>query len=204
MDLVVWCFFVLSTRPSYFRIKRESRGLHILRLLTVGLSYDTCVWVSRLRENSKYGVQMGATCEPHILVVKCGSHVLSLTFEFQHLDVISLFSEYWYCVLLFAVRYVSNPLTKKNHFGLVSGVDPNLLFSLRKTIPAFTSTNEECQSHLSKGDVSMLQEHIADGRFDFNDRCHFRKPVFLFGDAIDEDEEIMFDGNYKWLHQIGE
>jgi len=31
----------------------------------------------------------------------------------------------------------------------------------------------------------------------------FRKPVFLFGDAIEEDEEILFDGNYKWLCQIG-
>ena len=28
--------------------------------------------------------------------------------------------------------------------------------------------------------------------------------MFLFGDTINEDEEILFDGNYKWLRQIRE
>ena len=58
------------------------------------------------------------------------------------------------------MRYASNPLTKRNHFGHVGGVDPNLLFSLWKTIPAFTSTNEEHQACLNKGAASMLRELI--------------------------------------------
>jgi len=35
-------------------------------------------------------------------------------------------------------------------------------------------------------------------------RCLLRKLVFFFGDAIDENEEVLFDGNYKWLRQIRE
>ena len=31
------------------------------------------------------------------------------------------------------------------------------------------------------------------------DRCLLRKLVFLFGDAIEENEDVLFDGNYKWL-----
>jgi len=104
----------------------------------------------------------------------------------------------------FAVRYSSNPLTKRNHFGHVGGVEPNLLFSLQNTVPAFTGTNEEHQAHLTKGAAFTFWELISNGRFESND-CHlFRKPVFLFGDAIEENEEILFDGNYKWLRQIGE
>ena len=95
------------------------------------------------------------------------------------------------------MRYSSIPLTKRNHFGHVGGVNPNLLFSLRKTIPAFTSTNEERQARLTKGTTSTLRELILDWRFKSNDRRLFRKPVFFFGDAIEEDEEILFDGNYK-------
>jgi len=107
-------------------------------------------------------------------------------------------------VFSFAVRYASNPLTKRNHFGHVGGVDFNLLFGLGKTVSAFTGTNEERQARLTKGVVSTLRKLISDWRFESNDCRFFRKPVFLFGDAIEADEEILFDGNYKWLRQIGE
>ena len=88
-------------------------------------------------------------------------------------------------------------MTKRNHFGHVGGVDFNLLFSLRETVPAFTSTNEERQARLIKGVVFSLRELISDGRFESNDHRLVRKPVFIFRDAIDEDDEILFDGNYK-------
>ena len=107
------------------------------------------------------------------------------------------------CCFLFAVRYSSNLLTKRNHFGHIGGVDFNLLFSLQKTIPAFTRTNEERQARLIKGTASTLRELILDGRFESNYRL-FKKPVFLAGDAIKKNEEVLFDGNYKWLRQIGE
>ena len=31
-----------------------------------------------------------------------------------------------------------------------------------------------------------------------------RKPNFLFGDSVNEDAEVMYDGSYKWLRQLGE
>jgi len=91
-----------------------------------------------------------------------------------------------------------------NHFGYVGGPDFNLLFILRKTIPAFTRTNEERHAYLTKGTASTLWELILNRRFESSSHRLFRKPVFLFGDAIEENEEILFDGNYKWLRQIGE
>jgi len=47
-------------------------------------------------------------------------------------------------------------LTKRNHFEHVGGIDPNFLFSLQRTIPAFTSKNEERQVRLTKGTASSL------------------------------------------------
>ena len=102
------------------------------------------------------------------------------------------------------MRYASNPLTKRNHFGHIGGVDPNLLFNLRKIVTAFSGTNEERQTRLTKGTAFTLRELISDRRFESNDRRLFRKPVFLFAYAIEENEEILFYGNYKWLRQIGE
>ena len=102
------------------------------------------------------------------------------------------------------MRYTSNPLTKRNHFGHIGGVDPNFLFSLRKTVSAFTEMNEERQARLIKGTASTLLELISEKRFEFTNHCLLKKSVFLFGNAIDENEEALFDRNYTWLHQIGE
>ena len=66
---------------------------------------------------------------------------------------------------------------------------------MRKTIPAFTKTNEERQARLIK--ASTLRELISDGRFESANHRLLRKPVFLFGDATDENKEVLFEGNYK-------
>jgi len=99
------------------------------------------------------------------------------------------------------VRYSSNPLTKRNHFDHIGSVDFNLLFSLRKKIHV---TNKERQARLIKGTASTLWELISDEGSESTSLRLFKKPVFLFGDAIEENEEVLFDGNYKWLHQIWE
>ena len=95
------------------------------------------------------------------------------------------------------MRYSLNPLTKRNHFGHIDGADHNFLFSLRKRVPAFTGTNEERQARLIKDTAFTLWELISDERFEFMNHCLLRKPVLLFGDAIDENKEVLFDGNYK-------
>ena len=49
-----------------------------------------------------------------------------------------------------------------------------------------------------------LQEIISDGQFELDSRTLLlRKPGFFFGDAIKEDDRILYDGDYKWLRQIG-
>ena len=97
-----------------------------------------------------------------------------------------------------------NRLTKRNHFSHIGGIDPNFLFSLRKTVPSFTGTNEERQARLIKGTASTLRELISDGRFESTNGRLLRNSVIFFRDAINEIEEVLFDRNYKWLCQIGE
>jgi len=55
--------------------------------------------------------------------------------EIQHLDNFQVAD---YCVVLFAVRYSSNPLSKQCHFGHVGGADPNMIFVLQRTAPVIT------------------------------------------------------------------
>jgi len=47
-------------------------------------------------------------------------------------------------------------------------------------------------------------EIISDGLFESDSRTPLRKPAFFFGDAIEEDDKILYDGDYKWLRQIGD
>ena len=45
-----------------------------------------------------------------------------------------------------------------------------------------------------------LQEIISDGLFESNSHVLLRKLDFFFGDLIEEDETVLYDG---WLCQIG-
>ena len=56
-------------------------------------------------------------------------------------------------LLSFAVRYSSNPLSKKCHFGHVGDADHNLTFVLQKTALVTTDKLKERREKISK--VSM-------------------------------------------------
>ena len=143
----------------------------------------------------KFEAQTQASYELRVSTLGRGSHVLRPVFGLQHLakKKLLLFWDSDLCFLLFIVRYSLNPLTKKNHFSHIGGADPNVLFSLQKITPIFTGTSEERQARLTRGSVSALRELISDGRFESVNRHLLRKPVFLFGDAIDENEEVLFN-----------
>ena len=47
-----------------------------------------------------------------------------------------------------------------------------------------------------------LMELLSDGQFESDSRTLLRKSVFFFGDSINENEEGLYDDNYKWLCQI--
>ena len=49
-----------------------------------------------------------------------------------------------------------------------------------------------------------LQDIISDGLFESDSHVLLRKPGFLFGDAITEEDRILCNGDYKWLRHIGD
>ena len=122
--------------------------------------------------------------------------------SFKHLTIFFQISDQ--VLFSFAVRYSSNPLSKKCHFGHIGGADRNLTFVLQKTAPVTTGKSKERKERISKASMVTLREIISDGLFETDSRTPLRKPVFFFGDDIDEEYRILYDGDYKWLHQIGD
>jgi len=137
--------------------------------------------------------------ELRILVIKHGSKV-NLVSELQHFNNFHVAN---YCVVIFAVRYSSNPLSKKCHFGHVGGVDPNMIFIFQRTAPVTTGKSKERPSQISNASMLTLRKIISDNRFESDSRALLRKPDFFFDDLIEEDEAALYDGDYKWLCQIG-
>ena len=104
-----------------------------------------------------------------------------------------------YCVVLFTVRYSSNPLPKQCHFGHIGGADPNMIFLLQRAAPVTTGKSKERWSRISNASMLILREIIFDSWFESDSRALVKKPDFFFGDSIEEDEAALYDGNYKWL-----
>jgi len=49
-----------------------------------------------------------------------------------------------------------------------------------------------------------FREIITNGWFESDTRIVLKKPDFFFGDAITEDDRVLYDRDYKWLRQIGD
>jgi len=102
------------------------------------------------------------------------------------------------------MRYSSNLLSKKYHFGYVGGADPNLTFMLPRTAPVFTLKSKERRDRLSNPSMLTFQEIMTNGLFEFNTHVVLKKPDFFFSDAITEEDRVLYDEDYKWLCQIGD
>ena len=135
-----------------------------------------------------------------VSVIRCGSEV-NLAPELKHFDN---FQVAYCCVVLIAVRYSSNPLSKKCYFGHVGGANPNLTFVLQKAAPVFALKSRERRDRLSNPSMLTFREIMINGRFESDTRITLKKPDFFFGDAIAKDDRILYDRDYKWLHQIGD
>ena len=98
------------------------------------------------------------------------------------------------CSPLLAVIYSSIPLATRRHFGYADGPNPDVVFKLNKTVPAFTAKSQEWQVKLSQASSQTIRELITDERLESKARSLLKKPDFLFGDSIDEDVEVMLDG----------
>ena len=77
----------------------------------------------------------------HVSVIRRGSE-MNFASELQHLDNFQVVD---YCVVLFVVRYSSNSLSKKCHFGHIGGAVPNLTFVLQKATPVFALKSREVE-----------------------------------------------------------
>jgi len=95
------------------------------------------------------------------------------------------------------VRNSSNPLSKKCHFGHISGADLNMIFVLQRTAPVTTDKSKERRSQISNASMLTLREIISDDRLESDSRALLRKPHLFFGDSIKEDEAALYDGDYK-------
>ena len=137
--------------------------------------------------------------ELRVLVIRRGSEV-NLESELQHLDNFHVAD---YCVVLFAVRYSSNSLSKKCHFGYISDADPNMIFVLQRTAPVTTGKSKERRSWISNASMLTLRKIISDDRFESDSYALLRKPDFFFGNSIEEEETALYDEDYKWLRQSG-
>ena len=67
-----------------------------------------------------------------------------------------------------------------------------------------TGKSKERKDRINKASMLILREILSDGQFESDSRTLLRKPVFFFGDLIEEDEAALYDGNYKWLCRIGD
>ena len=77
-----------------------------------------------------------------------------------------------------------------------------MVFILQKTAPIIADKSRKRRSWVSNASMLTLWEIISVGRFKFDSHALLRKPDFFFGDSIEEDEAILYDGDYKWLCQI--
>ena len=79
----------------------------------------------------------------------------------------------------------------------MGGADPNLTFVLPKTAPVFALKSRERRDRLSNPSMLTFREIMTNGLFESDTRVVLKKPDFFFGDAITEEDRILYDGDYK-------
>jgi len=103
-----------------------------------------------------------------------------------------------------AVPHPTAPLAKKRYFVHVGGADRDLTFVLRRTVHVTADRSQERQQRLSNVDMTTFRVLMTDAAFTTDARVKLEKPAFLFGDRIGDGGYSMYDGNYRWLRQIGD
>ena len=68
----------------------------------------------------------------------------------------------------------------------------------------FALKSRERRDRLSNPSMLTFQEIMTNGLFESDARVVLKKPNFFFGDAITEEDKVLYNGDNKWLHQIGD
>ena len=66
----------------------------------------------------------------------------------------------------------------------------------------FALKSRMSRDRLSNPSMLTFREIITNGWFESDTRIVLKKPDFFFGDAITEDDRVLYDRDYKWLRQI--
>jgi len=77
------------------------------------------------------------------------------------------------------MRYTSNPLAKRHHFGHVGELEPDIVSGLSRTVPNFSGKNQKRQTKLSQASSLTLREPITVGRVELNACTLLRKQDFF-------------------------
>ena len=102
----------------------------------------------------------------------------------------------------FAVPRTPASLAKTRHFGHVGGADQDLTFVLRRTAPVTADKLPDRRERLSNVDVRTFRVLMTDAAFTTDAHVKLEKPDFFFGDHIKDGGQRVYEGTYKWLHQI--
>ena len=78
-----------------------------------------------------------------------------------------------------------------------------MIFVLQRTAPVTTGKSKKRRSQINNAIMLTLWKIISDSRFESDSCTLLTKPDFFFDDSIEEDEAALYDGDYKWLCQIG-
>lgn len=62
----------------------------------------------------------------------------------------------------------------------------------------------ECRERLLRYNPTTTRKIITDASFKTVNSEALEKPAFLFGDKIKNSDEILFEKESKWLHQVGD
>ena len=104
----------------------------------------------------------------------------------------------------FAVPHSTAPFAKTSHFGRVGGADHRLTFALRRTVPVTADRSQVHREMIFDVDERTFRVLMTDAAFATDTHIKLEKPVFFFGDHVGDGGHSMYDGNYRWLRQIGE
>jgi len=66
----------------------------------------------------------------------------------------------------------------------------------------FALKSRERQDRLSNPSMLTFWEIMTNRLFESDTLIPLKKSDFFFGDAVAEDNRVLYDGDYKWLHQI--
>ena len=94
-------------------------------------------------------------------------------------------------------------MSKRHHFDHESGPNKNVRFCPRQTEPVFAGKDKEQNARLTRCNSLTLREIISDGKLEYEYMKIIRKLIFFFGDSTNGKNDDLFDGNHKWLRQIG-